>query len=83
MPGFAVGFAVLVAINSTGWLPKPLTQAGSEFSRWCLVTAIAALGMKTRLGEIAEIGWKPVLLMVVATLFIAAVALGAVWAGWV
>lgn len=74
LPGFAVGFALLVAINSTGWLPKPLTQAGAEFSRWCLVASIAGIGMKTQLKELATVGIKPVLLMVGETVFLVALA---------
>ena len=75
LPGFAVGFALLVAINSTGWLPKTLTQGGAEFSRWCLVAAIAAIGMKTQLKELATVGLKPVLLMVGETVFLVLLAL--------
>src|SRR6476620_9137549 len=36
LPGFAVAFAVLVAINSTGWLPKAVSAFGSDTSRWFL-----------------------------------------------
>ena len=75
LPGFAVGFAVLVAINSTGWLPKPLAQAGSEFSRWCLVASIAGIGMKTQLKELVTVGIKPVVLMVGETVFLVALAI--------
>lgn len=64
LPGFAVGFVVLAAINSTGWLPPALPALGSEFSQVCLVTAIAALGMKTRLQELASVGVRPILLMI-------------------
>jgi uncharacterized integral membrane protein (TIGR00698 family) len=71
LPWFAVAFAVLVAINSTGWLPTAVTTAGSEFSRWCLVAAIAAIGMKTQLKELATVGVKPVLLMLGETVFLA------------
>jgi uncharacterized membrane protein YadS len=81
LPGFAVAFALLVAVNSSGVLPAPLTTLGSDFSRWCLVAAIAAIGMKTRLGELADVGWKPVLLMVGETVFLAALVLGAVRSG--
>jgi uncharacterized integral membrane protein (TIGR00698 family) len=83
LPLFIVAFLLLVTANSLLPVPVGVREAGNACSRWGLVTAIAALGMKTRLGEIAEIGWKPVVLMVVETLFIAAVALGSVWAGWV
>lgn len=75
LPWFAVAFAVLVAINSTGWLPKALTQGGTELSRWCLVAAIAGIGMKTQLKELAGVGLKPVLLMVGETLFLAALVI--------
>jgi uncharacterized integral membrane protein (TIGR00698 family) len=72
LPWFAVGFALLVAVNSTGWLPASLVAFGSDVSGWCLVTAIAAIGMKSRLGELASVGIKPVLLMVGETAFLAA-----------
>lgn len=59
-----MGFAVLVAVNSTGWMPAAVATAGGDLSRWLLVAAIAGIGMKTRLQELATVGLKPVLLMV-------------------
>lgn len=52
LPGFALGFVALVVANSVGWVPAALAQAGTEFSRWCLVAAIAGIGMKKQLGEL-------------------------------
>ena len=75
LPGFAVAFALLVAINSTGWLPGVVAHGGSELSRWCLVAAIAGIGMKTRLGDLSTVGLKPVVLMVGETTFLAALVL--------
>ncbi len=75
LPGFALAFALLVAVNSTGWLPAVVAKAGGEFSRWCLVAAIAAIGMKTRLKELVGVGLKPVLLMLAETAFLAALVL--------
>ena len=49
---------------------------GSEVSRWCLVAAIAGIGMKTQLKELATVGLKPVLLMLGETVFLAALVLG-------
>jgi len=80
LPGFAVAFAVLVAINSTGWLPKPVSALGSDASRWFLVAAIAGIGMKTQLKELATVGIKPVALMIGETVFLAALALA--WMRW-
>lgn len=70
LPAFLVGFAVLVAINSTGQVPPGVAQGLQAASRWCLVLAIAALGTKTSLGDLARVGWKPVGLIVGETLFV-------------
>lgn len=75
LPGFAVAFALLVALHSTGWLPEAAARAGSELSRWCLVAAIAGIGMKTQLKDLATVGLKPVLLMLSETAFLAALVL--------
>lgn len=75
LPWFAVAFALLVAINSTGWLPAALPALGGDVSRWCLVTAIAAIGMKTQLRDLATVGLRPVLLMLGETVFLAALTI--------
>jgi uncharacterized integral membrane protein (TIGR00698 family) len=75
LPWFAVAFAVLVAVNSTGWLPQAVTHGGGEFSRWCLVASIAGIGMKTQLKQLVEVGLKPVVLMLGETVFLAVLVL--------
>lgn len=75
LPGFAVAFAALVAINSTGWVPAAVQSLGNDLSRWCLVTAIAGIGMKSQLRELVEVGIKPVALMVGETVFLAGLVL--------
>jgi uncharacterized integral membrane protein (TIGR00698 family) len=82
LPGFAVAFAVLVAVNSSGWLPSALPALGGDVSRWCLVAAIAAIGMKTQLSDVIAVGLKPVVLMLGETIFLAALVLAALrWGG--
>jgi uncharacterized membrane protein YadS len=71
LPGFAVAFLVLVLVNSTGFLPLAVTSWGNDASRWCLVMAIAAIGMKTQIRDILSVGWKPVALMLLETLSLA------------
>jgi len=75
LPGFAVAFALLVAINSTGLVPATVQALGSDVSRWLLVAAIAGIGMKTQLKDVADVGLKPIVLMVGETLFLAALVL--------
>jgi uncharacterized integral membrane protein (TIGR00698 family) len=74
LPWFAVVFAILVGVASTGWIPQPVIDAGATFSRWCLVTAISAIGMKTSLKSLVDMGLKPVMLIVAETLFLAGLA---------
>jgi uncharacterized membrane protein YadS len=75
VPTFLIGFAVLVAINSTGLLPGFVVTAVTQISTWCLVTAIAALGMKTSFKSLVVVGWRPVGLMVIETAWIAVLVL--------
>ena len=78
LPLFLVGFAVLVLTNSFGLLPKILVDFADDVSRWCLVTAIAALGMKTSFKALFAAGWRPLGVMLAETAWIALVVLFAV-----
>ena len=77
LPWFAVAFAALVVVTSLGRIPQPLIDFGSSLSRWCLVTAIAAIGMKTSLKSLATMGLKPVALLMVETVVLAAIFIAA------
>ena len=81
IPWFLFGFAALVCAGSLGWLPAPATEAANVVSRWCLVAAVAALGMKTSFAALAKVGWRPVALIVVETAWICGLVLVAtlVW----
>ena len=81
LPWFVTAFAVVVVINSIVPIPEFVRDAGNTASRWCLIAAIAALGVKTHFQEVIEIGWKPVALMIMETIFIAGLALAAIWGG--
>jgi uncharacterized integral membrane protein (TIGR00698 family) len=80
LPLFLVAFVALVLVNSAGLIPSSAAAAASGLSRWCLVTAIAALGIKTSLEKLAAVGWRPVALMLGETLFLATLVLGTVLA---
>ena len=76
LPWFAVAFGLLVAVNSFVALPKPMLSFAGELSRFALVVAIAAIGMRTSLKELTVLGVKPVLLMVAETAFLAGIIIG-------
>lgn len=79
VPGFLVGFVALVAINSLGLVPPVVATALSDLSRWALVAAIAALGMKTMLGQIVTVGPRALALILLETIWIAGLGLAVVW----
>lgn len=71
VPWFLWLFVGMVLLNSLGALP-PQAQAGlNDFSRTCLVVAIAALGMKTSFAQLARAGWRPLALILIETVWIA------------
>ena len=73
VPLFLIGFIVLFAINSVGFVPSALVQPFANLAPALLLAAIAALGIRTSMQEVMTIGLRPVLLIVGETLFIAAI----------
>ncbi len=71
LPFFLVMFIVLVIVNSLGWVPPVAQQAAADLSAWALVISISALGVKTSFEKIAELGWRPIALLVSEALFVA------------
>jgi uncharacterized integral membrane protein (TIGR00698 family) len=71
MPGFVVGFLLLAGLNSLHLLPPVLAETMAQASRWLLLIAIAAVGMKTNLKQVLGVGPQAIALIVSETLFIA------------
>lgn len=79
LPWFAVAFFVLACINSTGWVPTIIQTGVNELSRWALIIAISALGMKTQLRELAKVGIKPILLMIGESIFLVVLVISLIY----
>lgn len=75
-PWFAVAFAVILLVNSAGWIPEAVRESMETASRWLLLIAIAALGVKTSIKALIGLGKGPVALVVAETLFLFALATG-------
>lgn len=74
VPVFVIGFILLAVLNSIGWIPAWLTGPIDLISKSALLMAIAAVGIKSNLREITSIGYAPIALLVLETIFIAGVA---------
>ncbi|MGM0421794.1 MAG: YeiH family protein [Pseudomonadota bacterium] len=75
VPLFLVLFFVFVLVNSFVDLPAALQSSIKDFSKFCLLIAIAAIGMKSNLKSIAQLGMRPLILMIGETLWLAVVVL--------
>ncbi len=71
LPSFLIFFVVLMILNSLVNLPSFVVESAGALSQFFLITAITAIGMKSNLGKLVEVGMKPILLMVFETLWIA------------
>lgn len=69
-PWFVVGFVVILAVNSMGVIPSSVQVVVTDASKWMLVTAISALGVKTSLQKIASCGFGQISLVVIQSLFL-------------
>jgi uncharacterized integral membrane protein (TIGR00698 family) len=75
LPWFLVAFIALAAINSLGPIPAPVASAAESASRILLITAIAALGVKTALKQMADLGGGYIMLVVAETALLLAMAI--------
>lgn len=71
LPTFVIGFLAFATLNSLGLIPRIAIEAMSSLSRWALLISIAAVGMKTSLKRIVEVGGQAIVLIVLETCFIA------------
>ena len=72
LPSFVVGFLVLAVLNSIGLIPAMIADFAGTLSRWALLISIAAVGIKTSLGKMLEVGGTAIVLIVAETVFLGA-----------
>lgn len=76
LPGFVLGFLLLAALNSSVTIPPAINEVINSVSRASLVTAVAAVGMKTSVQELRNVGGSAIVMIAFLTVFLAAL----VWA---
>ena len=60
-------------------MPPDVKAAVAQVSSFLIITAIAALGMKTSLLALARIGIAPVMLLITETIFIGLLVIGLIY----
>ena len=71
LPLFLVAFVILMSVNSVFIIPADITQSANTLSRFALIIAITAIGMKSNLKQLLNVGFKPFILLAIETLWIA------------
>jgi len=71
LPMFLVAFMMLVAANSFGLIGPDMAATMSTISRWSLLCAVSALGIRTSIGSLAVVGPRPLIAMVLQTVLLA------------
>jgi len=74
-PFFIILFLGMVVINNTGIIPSDITGKISELSKFLMVMALGAIGLKTNFREMLKSGMKPFLHGFVISMLVAVVSL--------
>lgn len=74
-PWFILGFLVMVAVRSTGFIPDLMVTQIAWLSKFFLAMALASIGLKTSLKEVTGVGIKPMVAGVVIDISVVFVAL--------
>ena len=75
VPAFVVAFIVLAAMRSAGLIRPEVADVLGSVSAVAITVAIAGVGLKTRIAELATVGLRPVLVGLAASTALAIVAL--------
>jgi len=81
LPLFVIGFGAVTLANSIGLIPVAIAALLVDASSWLLVIAIAALGVRTNMKAMLDLGWRHVAVIVLETVFLLALAWVAVSTG--
>jgi len=75
LPFFLVAFLVLMALNSFFNIEQNLLDISKLGSKFLLVTAMFAIGLKTHLLDITSVGFRPLFILFFETIWIAGLSL--------
>jgi len=83
-PKFVLGFIVASLIFTFGWIAKDPGAAIAATKDWAFCLAFVCMGLELSVVQFKKMGWKPVIVYLIVTLFNTLLALGVSWLifGW-
>ncbi|MCS7011232.1 MAG: YeiH family protein [Anaerolineales bacterium] len=79
-PKFVLGFILASILYTLGWIDGGKGTAIEALKNWAFTLAFVSMGLEFAFGELKSMGWKPVVVFLIATLFNTLLALGVAWA---
>jgi uncharacterized integral membrane protein (TIGR00698 family) len=76
VPWFVVGFFVVAAVNSAGFMPQAVGGAASTGASALLALSVAATAMRTPIADIVKSGPRPLITIVAASAVALALSIG-------
>ena len=70
LPLFLVAFIVFALLAMSGAVPPSIERATVPVSRFCLLTAMAAIGLTLPWRNVLAYGWRPIALLLVLSAFL-------------
>jgi len=83
-PKFVLGFIVASLLFTFGWIAKDPGAAITAMKDWAFCLAFVCMGLELSVGQIKKMGWNPIIVYLIVTVFNTVLALIVAWAifGW-
>ncbi len=83
-PKFVLGFIAASIIFSLGWIGKDAATTIGALKNWAFTLAFVSMGLELSVSDVKRMGWRPVSVFLITTLFNTLLALGVAWLlfGW-
>ncbi len=83
-PKFVLGFILTSLIFTFGWISKDASKAIGSMKDWAFCLAFVSMGLELSVGEFKKMGWSPVIVYLIVTVFNTLLALAVSWLifGW-
>ncbi|MEM5776183.1 MAG: putative sulfate exporter family transporter, partial [Anaerolineaceae bacterium] len=75
-PKFVLGFVIASILFTLGIIDGGKGSAIEALKNWAFTAAFVCMGLELSIGEFKKMGWKPVIVFLLATLFNTLLALG-------
>jgi uncharacterized membrane protein YadS len=78
-PKFVLGFVLASILYTFGWIDGGKSSAIEALKSWAFLLAFVCMGLEFSTGELKKMGWSPVIVFLLVTLFNTILALAVAW----